>query len=198
MIDSMSSTTLNLEKVSVNVALYGMTDSFLTHCFKIDWESYQEEHYESDFEERGEISDSWDDWKEVGDMDSEKTMCLFCQDVSACPSHAVRHMAVRHGFNLKEVKKEKGLDFYGMIRLLNYIRYWSSQSSCYSCQEQFGTSDELDRHFEATGHASNSGVQLLGSLAPVWTDPMYLFPTFDDDPLLTWDSASDDEQIFPQ
>lgn len=152
-----------------------------------NWEAYQEEKYATAGEE-GDGSDNWDDWNEDEDLGTERTMCLFCSDVCTSRSDAVGHMRFHHGFDLKEIKKNLSLDFYGVIRLINCVRYWSSKPACYICKEAFENSDELTSHFEESGHARSSCVPMQDGEADIWTDAMYLFPTFEDDPLLMWDS----------
>ncbi|KAJ1544541.1 hypothetical protein HK405_008582 [Cladochytrium tenue] len=149
-----------------------------------NWESYQDEQYES---EEDRDANDWEDWSEADD--SFRTMCLFDEDVFETASDAVDHMKAAHGFDLSEIRKSRGLDFYAVIRLVNFVRLKTAHGTCFSCGAAFETMDELADHFRCTDHAA----LVPGPADPLWADPMYLFPTFDDDPLLTWDPEVDDE-----
>lgn len=82
-----------------------------------------------------------------------------------------------------------GLDFYGPIRLINYIRASTSQLTCFGCSVQFSVMDELTRHYDETRHHL-TGVPLKGSA--FWSSVEHLFPSYEGDGLLRVDFEGDD------
>ncbi|KAI8081889.1 uncharacterized protein B0P05DRAFT_538492 [Gilbertella persicaria] len=159
-----------------------------------NWESFENETYESDDEKKDE---SWADWEE--DV-QESTMCLFDTQVLASPKEALEHMSAVHGFDLTSIRKSKGLDFYQTIVLINYIRHQSSLGHCFSCGSKgFDSENDLTEHVDKEGCIA----KFVPMDAPFWKDPRYLIPTYENDPLLTGfeqdneededDALSDDE-----
>ncbi|TPX66999.1 hypothetical protein SpCBS45565_g04114 [Spizellomyces sp. 'palustris'] len=150
-----------------------------------NWEAYENERYESD-EERKE--EEWEDWNEPGTTE-DATMCLFDECVFPSAFDAYEHMKNDHHFDLREVRDELGLDFYGSIKLINYIRKQTSLCRCYACGAEFEGLSEMTAHMKATEHFS----QLPDKEAEFWTDPQYLFPCYENDPLLMFDVTEDNE-----
>ncbi|KAJ3277849.1 hypothetical protein HK104_002914 [Borealophlyctis nickersoniae] len=183
-----------------------------------NWETYQNDKYESDEDRK---DDSWEDWND--ESSTSPTMCLFDETIHPSPADAHTHMSEHHNFNLLALRKQLDLDFYATIRLINYIRRQTSLCTCFSCGAKFDSLDDLTRHFEE--EAKEGGTRCVTTIPPksstdkhqtetetnetstpgaaassptsgsFWTDPQYLFPCYENDPLLTFDplAASDDE-----
>ncbi|CEP14921.1 hypothetical protein [Parasitella parasitica] len=140
-----------------------------------NWESFENDNYDSDDEKKDE---SWADWEE--DV-QESTMCLFDTQVLTSPKEALEHMKTVHHFDLTELGKSKDLDFYQIIRLINYIRHQSSLSTCFSCGKVMNSETELEEHLKQADCIS----KFVPMDASFWIDPRYLIPTYENDPLLT-------------
>lgn len=54
--------------------------------------------------------------------DAQPTTCLFCSESFPSPTETFTHLKASHTFDLKQVRKDLKLDFYGTIKLINYIR----------------------------------------------------------------------------
>ncbi|KAI8394224.1 uncharacterized protein BYT42DRAFT_487161 [Radiomyces spectabilis] len=147
-----------------------------------NWENLEHDNYESDDER--EDDRSWADWKEE---ESQSTMCLFDNQMFPSPEEALNHMRESHSFDLDKIRKEKDLDFYKIIVLINYIRHQSSLNQCFSCGTTVDDFSLLAPHLEKEG--------CVGKFVPMdaefWKDPKYLLPTYENDPLLT---GVDDEE----
>ncbi|CAG0923764.1 unnamed protein product [Notodromas monacha] len=61
-------------------------------------------------------------WVEVETAEERPVLCLFCPDEFSCCSTLWHHVAEEHGFNIRENVKSFGLDEFGYIRMINYIR----------------------------------------------------------------------------
>ncbi|KAJ3127763.1 hypothetical protein HK101_005530, partial [Irineochytrium annulatum] len=167
-----------------------------------NWESFEQEKYESDEERDGGVVNEWEDWRDDAGEDGEgntgsdgyegKTMCLFDEEMFGTPGEAVEHLKLRHKFDLVTIEKELGLDFYGRIRLINHIRRRTLSLDCCNCSRSFESMAELTAHLDENGHALKD---LPGKGAELWSDAKLLFPTVEDDPLLTWmeDGGEEDE-----
>ncbi|XP_020895535.1 protein arginine N-methyltransferase 3, partial [Exaiptasia diaphana] len=103
--------------------------------------------------------DADDDWEEVDEDDETPTKCLFCNVVCDNSHSTLKHCIDVHGFNLYSVKHRFELDFYGCIKLINYIR------------------------------KKNISVDHLASVCQPypWEDKEFLQPALKDDPLLWFD-----------
>ncbi|ORE09300.1 hypothetical protein BCV72DRAFT_66514 [Rhizopus microsporus var. microsporus] len=140
-----------------------------------NWESFEREAYESEDDDKRE--ETWDDWEED---EPESTMCLFDTTVLSCPKDILEHMKTEHEFNLSQIRKDKGLDFYQTIVLINYIRHQSSLNTCFSCGSVLENLSDLPAHLK-----ENKCITKLSTDAEFWKDPKYLMPTYENDPLLT-------------
>ncbi|KAJ3231646.1 hypothetical protein HDU78_007591 [Chytriomyces hyalinus] len=128
----------------------------------------------------GNDDEDWEGWTGEG----QDTMCLFDDVMLGSVEDAVSHLKEAHGFNLRTIKKEFDLDAYGIIRLINYIRSCTSTQSCFGCRKSFETMEELTHHYDSSQHHL-SMVPAKGD--PFWSQVEHLFPSYDEDPLLTWD-----------
>ncbi|KAJ3088472.1 hypothetical protein HK102_008662 [Quaeritorhiza haematococci] len=125
---------------------------------------------------------SQDDWTDWNESSSEPTMCLFDERILPSAAEACEHMKQEHGFDLATIRREMALDFYQTLKLINYIRRETSMLRCYSCHAgAFETMEQLEEHMQGEGHFAN--VPQIGK-ANFWDDPQYLFPTYENDPLL--------------
>lgn len=141
-------------------------------------------------------------------------MCLFDTQVLPSPKEALEHMKTAHHFDLTELKKSKGthptakcshflsihaintidLDFYQIIRLINYIRHQSSLGTCFSCGKVMDSETDLEEHLKH----GDCIAKFVPMDASFWIDPRYLIPTYENDPLLTGfeqDSDEDEEDM---
>ncbi|KAJ3412054.1 Protein arginine N-methyltransferase 3 [Chytridiales sp. JEL 0842] len=65
-------------------------------------------------------------WSDFGDDEDCEALCLVC-DHQAEINEVVKHMISEHALDLKAIKKDLGLDFYGCMRLINYMRTLASE-----------------------------------------------------------------------
>lgn len=152
-----------------------------------NWESFENDNYESDDDKRGGAEESWADWEE--DI-QESTMCLFDTLVLNSPTEALAHMKSTHQFDLTQLRKDKSLDFYQIIALINYIRHQNSLGTCFSCGKNVENENELTSHL-----AQSDCIKTFVPMdAPFWKDPKYLIPTYENDPLLTGFEENDDDE----
>uniref|UniRef100_A0A8C5PK56 type I protein arginine methyltransferase n=1 Tax=Leptobrachium leishanense TaxID=445787 RepID=A0A8C5PK56_9ANUR len=82
------------------------------------------------------LSDSGDDaaWAEE-DEDSEckvEVRCLFCERSDRSAEETFSHCKSQHGFNIISIVRKHGLDFYGFVKLINFIRRAGSSAESVS------------------------------------------------------------------
>lgn len=100
-------------------------------------------------------SPGWEDIEADEDEDLS-VKCLLCGDVFPQPRPMLDHCAATHGLDLLGVVKRHSLDFYGTIKLVNYVR----------------------------GSAS-AGVRVVDTSSPdLWEDERFLQPVLENDALL--------------
>lgn len=76
---------------------------------------------DDDASSNGPESDRLSDWaSSLGE--ALQTKSLFSDRLLPSPNEAVAFDAKEHGFNVKEESQKKGLDVYGRMRLINWIR----------------------------------------------------------------------------
>ncbi|XP_050192295.1 protein arginine N-methyltransferase 3 [Myiozetetes cayanensis] len=95
-------------------------------------------------EEMPALSDGEEPWEEDEEEEEEeegaavgqRTRCLFCDGWFTSAEVVFSHCKTEHEFNVSDVIQKHGLDFYGYIKLINFIRlkkptgaYLSSLSS---------------------------------------------------------------------
>ncbi|KAI9343651.1 hypothetical protein BDR26DRAFT_1006345 [Obelidium mucronatum] len=140
---------------------------------------------------REENTADWDDWHaDLEDVGGEGTMCLFEDVMLPDVESAVNHLKEVHGFDLKGIKNEYDLDEYGIIRLINHIRACTAMQSCFGCNSSFETMEEMAAHYETTSHHLT---MIPEKTSTFWKDIEHLFPSYEGDPLLTWDCEEDSE-----
>ncbi|KAL8169754.1 UNVERIFIED_CONTAM: hypothetical protein K2H54_056726 [Gekko kuhli] len=105
-------------------------------------------------------SGSEDAWEEV-EEDTEgplQARCLFCDRFFSLPEDVFDHCSSDHTFSIEMLVHKHGLDFYGYIKLVNFIRMEKPTVEC-----------------------------LISIRAPVpWEDEKYLKPVLEDDLLLQY------------
>jgi protein arginine N-methyltransferase 3 len=81
-----------------------------------DGDDYEEE------EEEGE--EGWDDWESDGEdaAGGGGLLCLFCSSRFDSESSLFAHCGSDHRFDFQKVVRDLGLDFYGCIKLINFVR----------------------------------------------------------------------------
>ncbi|KAJ1929448.1 hypothetical protein IWQ60_001129 [Tieghemiomyces parasiticus] len=179
-----------------------------------NWENFENEAYESDEERRdnadggeGAAGAAWDDWLEEDGENAfpQTTACLFDDALLDSPAAACDHMRDVHGFDLFAIRRERDLDFYKTVALINYVRRQTAQDRCMACGTSSVTSETTvgDQATTTTGGndlvahmtANDCFAKVPAADHPMWEDVQYLFPTLEDDPLLIWfdDTPSDAE-----
>uniref|UniRef100_G3RV33 type I protein arginine methyltransferase n=1 Tax=Gorilla gorilla gorilla TaxID=9595 RepID=G3RV33_GORGO len=116
-------------------------------------------------EDLPELSDSADEaaWEDEDDADlphdKQHTPCLFCNRLFTSAEETFSHCKSEHQFNIDSVVHKHGLEFYGYIKLINFIRL------------------------------KNPTVEYMNSIYnPVpWEKEEYLKPVLEDDLLLQFD-----------
>ncbi|XP_066439690.1 protein arginine N-methyltransferase 3 [Eleutherodactylus coqui] len=76
-----------------------------------------------EFEDLPDLSDSDDDgaWDDEDDGGAA-VRCLFCASTQSSPEETFSHCRTRHQFDIRQLISRHGLDVYGYIKLINYIR----------------------------------------------------------------------------
>nr|XP_027792482.1 protein arginine N-methyltransferase 3 [Marmota flaviventris] len=118
-----------------------------------------------DEEDLPELSDSGDEaaWEDedVAELphDKQQTPCLFCNRLFTSAEETFAHCKLEHQFNIDSMVHKHGLEFYGYIKLINFIRL------------------------------KNPTVEYMNSIYnPVpWEKEEYLKPVLEDDLLLQFD-----------
>ncbi|XP_027552141.1 protein arginine N-methyltransferase 3 [Neopelma chrysocephalum] len=78
-------------------------------------------------EEMLALSDGEEPWEEEEEEEegaavSQRTRCLFCDRWFSSAEVVFSHCKTEHKFNVSDVIQKHGLDFYGYIKLINFIR----------------------------------------------------------------------------
>uniref|UniRef100_A0A453AYA4 type I protein arginine methyltransferase n=4 Tax=Triticinae TaxID=1648030 RepID=A0A453AYA4_AEGTS len=97
--------------------------------------------------------------------------CLFCSARFDSDGPLFAHCGSVHGFDFHKLVRELGLDFYGCIKLINFVRSKVAENKCWSCAE----------------------ISQLEGKVP-WAEDSYLKPFMEDDSLLHSLSIFDDEE----
>lgn len=84
---------------------------------------------DDDASSSGAESDRLSDWaSSLGE--AMQTKSLFSDRLLPSPNEALAYDTKEHGFNVKEECQRKGLDLYGRMRLINWIRREVSGPVC--------------------------------------------------------------------
>ncbi|CAN6172040.1 unnamed protein product [Urochloa humidicola] len=140
---------------------------------------------EEEEEEEGE--EGWDDWCSDGEDAGGGLLCLFCSSRFDADISLFEHCAAEHRFDFRGIVKVLGLDFYGCIRLINFVRSKVAENKCWSCGQVFPSNAELCSHLHAPENYPIEG-------KVPWEDDAYLKPFMEDDSLLHSLSMDDDEE----
>ena len=81
--------------------------------------SNSDEEEDEDDAAEGEQEENWDDW--VDESKSNNVLCLLCSNTFPTSSLVIDHLRT-HDFDLLGLIHEMKLDFFGRIKLINYIR----------------------------------------------------------------------------
>uniref|UniRef100_A0A0E0LNX6 type I protein arginine methyltransferase n=1 Tax=Oryza punctata TaxID=4537 RepID=A0A0E0LNX6_ORYPU len=149
----------------------------------------REEYEDGEEEEEGE--EGWDDWESDGDDAAGggggELLCLFCSARFDSESSLFSHCASEHRFDFYKVVKETGMDFYGCIKLINFVRSKVAENKCWSCGQAFSSNGDL------CGHLHALEIPQLEGKVP-WGDDVYLKPFMEDDSVLHSLSVFDDDE----
>uniref|UniRef100_A0ACD5YXF3 Uncharacterized protein n=1 Tax=Avena sativa TaxID=4498 RepID=A0ACD5YXF3_AVESA len=146
-----------------------------------DGDDYEDEEEEGD--------EGWDDWESDGEdaAGGGGLLCLFCSSRFDSESSLFAHCGSQHRFDFHKVVRELGLDFYGCIKLINFVRSKVAENKCWSCGQAFASNSELCSHLHVA-----EGSQLEGNVP--WAEDSYLKPFMEDDSLLHSLSIFDDDE----
>lgn len=144
---------------------------------------------EDEQEEEPKI-ESWDDWESEGeDSPSEDYLCLFCDSRFGSAGDLFGHCASDHSFDFHGTVEDAGLDFYGSIKLINYVRAQVTENKCWSCGLACECNRKLQDHLHKYTICKKDGKFL-------WEDDMYLKPSLVDDALLHSFACDEDDEDF--
>ncbi|XP_042693209.1 protein arginine N-methyltransferase 3 isoform X3 [Centrocercus urophasianus] len=78
-------------------------------------------------DEMAELSDGEEAWEEEEEEERRageglRARCLFCDRWFCSPEDVFCHCNAEHQFNVRDVVRKHGLDFYGYIKLINFVR----------------------------------------------------------------------------
>lgn len=119
-----------------------------------------------------------EEWEELTEKVDERTMCLLCPHIDERPEECIKHMLETHHFDWIRLTGELG-DEYEIIKVINYLRSCLDQVACFYCAQSFETEEELTNHLDShLPHRIPNREQ--------WKDPRFLFPIYEDDPLLCY------------
>lgn len=127
-----------------------------------------------------------DDWEDLSEEIDRRTVCLFCPEIFNEPKTALlEHMKNRHNIDWEEICKEylaeddeeNSDSTYEYIKLVTFLRKQMQDLCCSFCLKEHQSYEELEQHLAAEGHCKIPEKH-------IWNKPEYLFPLYDDDPLL--------------
>ncbi|XP_072448865.1 protein arginine N-methyltransferase 3 isoform X1 [Chiloscyllium punctatum] len=124
-------------------------------------ESEDREDVTDEMPELSEMDDEeWCDWdEEEQTKGQEQICCLFCERLFSSTEDTFSHCRVDHQFDIIQIVHEHGLDCYGFIKLVNFIRI--------------------------TNPSAESFQSIVGHVP--WESEEYMKPPSTDDPLLQFD-----------
>ena len=111
------------------------------------------------------------DWNEEEEAETRTSRCLFSSAMHPNPTAALTHAADAHGFDLRALTKQYGLDFYGTIMALNYAR---------TVAKDRGAGEGTDA--AASKDAASAAIE--GIAKGEHRDERFLVPTLEDDGVL--------------
>lgn len=114
-----------------------------------------------------------EEWAELVEPVDERTTCLLCPHTTSDAEECIAHLSSAHSFSWDMIRV---LDTYEAIKVINYIRVRVAELACIYCDVEFGTEEEMAQHLQTHTHSIPE--------RKLWDDPRFLFPIYDDDPLL--------------
>ncbi|XP_072976570.1 probable protein arginine N-methyltransferase 3 [Typha angustifolia] len=139
---------------------------------------------EEEEEEEEEQIEEWDDWQSEEEDSVLDFLCLFCTSRFDSTLALFKHCSLDHSFDFHGVVRNFALDFYGSIKLINYIRSQVAENKCWVCRRSFQCNGDLQNHFHV-------GCEMDGKV--LWEDDSYLKPYMEDDSLLHSFACDEDE-----
>ena len=76
---------------------------------------------EDDDDEETQL-EAWDDWQSDEDESPSDYLCLFCNSKFDSTETLFDHCTTQHSFDFHGIVKDLGLDLYGSMKLINYVR----------------------------------------------------------------------------
>ncbi|KAL5570590.1 hypothetical protein UlMin_027165 [Ulmus minor] len=149
-----------------------------------------EDDEDQDEDDDEELQD-WDDWnaedregeEEEDGFDSD-FLCLFCDTRFTAIDALFDHCISTHYFDFRFIREALRLDFYGSLKLINYVRSQVAENKCWSCGVCCVSNQELLNHLHE--------VSSLDDIKPLWDSDAFLKPFLQDDSLL-FSFGEDDE-----
>ncbi|KAM4617554.1 protein arginine N-methyltransferase 3 [Discoglossus pictus] len=127
---------------------------------------------EDDYDDMPDLSDSGDDaaWEDDEPESKAEVRCLFCERLFHSAEETFSHCESQHQFSIRTTVSKYGLDFYGYIKLINFVR-----STACSADSLNNTSKPLP-----------------------WDNEEFLMPVIKDDSLLQFDIEDLDDADVAQ
>ncbi|KAI3711859.1 hypothetical protein L1987_70408 [Smallanthus sonchifolius] len=135
-----------------------------------------------------EEEQNWEDLTADGEEDEENALellCLFCDLKYNSSNSLFDHCCLSHSFDFGSMKTTMKLDFYGCLKLINYVRSQVARNRCWSCGSTCNSRQELLDHL-------HESFGFEGGNLP-WDNDMYLKPYMEEDHLLY--SFDEDEEV---
>ncbi|XWS08254.1 hypothetical protein CRYUN_Cryun41cG0064000 [Craigia yunnanensis] len=91
-----------------------------------------QEEEEDDDESKEPWTEEENEDDDENDLESE-CLCLFCDFKNGYCVALFEHCRLTHFFDFNGIRKELGLDFYGSLKLINFVRSQVEDNRCWSC-----------------------------------------------------------------
>ena len=114
------------------------------------------------------------------DAEVDAFICLFCSHTTTDLPSLWRHTAAQHRFDFLALSSSHQLDFYGRIRLVNFVRS--------GVKDGFSEADVLQ------GVEGGQWMEEDKFLQPVMDDDAVLFNLEDDEEDADWEEGGEDEE----
>ncbi|KAG0497008.1 hypothetical protein HPP92_001699 [Vanilla planifolia] len=154
---------------------------------RVKADQIEDDEEEEDLEEEEGLAEGWDDWQ--SDDSSLDYLCLFCMQRYECIESLFEHCNSMHYFDFRSIVKDLQLDFYGSLKLINFVRSQVASIKCWACGLTFECIAELQNHLHAAVN-----IKICGNFP--WDDDLYLKPFMNDDALLHSFAGDEEEEHF--
>ncbi|KAJ1800918.1 hypothetical protein LPJ59_000708 [Coemansia sp. RSA 2399] len=151
------------------------------------WEAIEAENACADSDTDDRKDDSWADWDDKVELPATS---LLDAHVALSAADCCAYMRAEYAFDIDAIRRDRSLDFYRTVVLVNYIRHSTANRTCFACTQTFETDQALAKHFKQSGAAH---LQPPADGADVWDRKEFLKPAVEDDPLLLAFDDDDDE-----